>query len=138
MRTIISILLVLFAVPVRGDSAQSYSMRSFEDMDGKSFISEVTKEQLIEAPAWRSQDDFPPLSPRKADQLATAKFNELLEDRKDWRRDSISLNEIGDGSHWIYVVEFNYHGDLGGLVLPYRIIVLMDGTVVEPKFSEDK
>ena len=138
MRTIISIILLAFAVQVKAELVASYSLLSFiAKPSGKSFTSTVTREQLLKAPVWRSQDDSPPLPPRTADQLATAKFHELLKDRTNWRRDRISLEDMGDGIHWIYVVEFDYHGSLLGLAIPYRIMILMDGTVVEPKASDE-
>jgi hypothetical protein len=136
MRTIISIIILAFAIQVRADLVQSYSLLSY--VAGKRFTSTVTRDQLLKSPAWSLQDDLPPLSPRKADRLATAKFHELLKDTKDWRRDRISLEDMGDGIHWIYVVEFGYHGDIGGLMIPYKILILMDGTVVEPKVSDEK
>lgn len=136
MRTIITIIFFAIAIQVRAELVQSYSLVSY--VAGERFTSTVTREQLLKTPVWRLQDDSPALSARKADELATAKFHQLLQERKDWRRDRISLEDMGDGLHWIYVVEFDYHGQLDGFAVPYRIVVLMDGTVVEAKASGEK
>jgi hypothetical protein len=133
MHTLIAILFVALATHVEADLIQSYSVPSL--IGGKEFNSDVTREQLLKTPVWRLQDDLPPLSPRKADKLATAEFQKLVKDPTDFRRRSISLLDMGDHIHWIYVVEFVWNGAFIGPGPSIQIIVLIDGTVIEPKVT---
>jgi hypothetical protein len=132
MRTIIGIFFLIVAVHLRAEPVFSLTLSSYAE--GKRFDFEVTREQLLKTTAWKAEDDFPPLSPRKAEKLATIKFGKLIKNTKGWERERISLQTIGDNERWFYVVEFSHHGSDGPP--PYfKIIVLMDGTVIEPKVS---
>lgn len=136
MRTIITIIIFLLTIHARAELVVSHSLYSYAE--GKKFDFEVTREQLMKAPVWKLQDDSPPLSPRKAEKAATTKFRKLLKDSKGWERDRISLEDMGDGVHWIYVIEFSHHGNYDGLPPSLKIIVLMDGTIIEPKITDRK
>jgi hypothetical protein len=136
MRAIIAIIIFVFAVHVRAELVASCSISSYAER--KRFDFEVTREQLLKTPLWRLKKDSPPLSPRKADKAATTKLRKLLKDTKGWERDRICLQDMGDGIHWIYVIEFSQRGIYGGLPPDLKIIVLMDGTVIEPKITDDR
>jgi hypothetical protein len=85
-------------------------------------------------------NDHPSLSPRKADQLATAYYPRIpahLPGGMD--RQYVALLDSGDGLHWVYVVHStDLHGAYAGLPPHFDLIVLMDGTVVESKLVRDK
>ncbi len=106
-------------------------------VDGLNFgyyVSTATRAQTLKTPIWRAGSDNPPLSPRKADQLATNYYPRIpahLPGGMD--RVYIALLDSGDGLHWVYVVQFtDLHGAYTGLPPYFGFIVLMDGTVVEP------
>jgi hypothetical protein len=142
MRALYFLLSIVFAVHARADLVEHHSEYSL--MGTNVWDSRVTREQLLKAPAWPTQDDSPPLSPRQADALATAKFQKFvkeatrLKDTKLFRRDSISLVDMGDGLHWVYVVSFEWTGAIFGPPPQVRIMVLMDGTVIEPKVDTEE
>ena len=112
--------------------------RVISDTIGKTFYFEVTGEGLLKTPIWKADADSPPLAPRKADQLATEKFRQLISDAAEWKRERITLEDAGDGLHCIYIVRFTYAGISAGLPPFLDVVVLMDGTVVEPKVRENK
>ena len=56
---------------------------------------------------------------------------------KDEKRESITLEDTRDGLHWIYIVALTKVGAYAGLPPYLRVIVLMDGNVIEPNVSED-
>lgn len=137
-RTLVVLLFIAFAIHTRADLVKDYSVYSLiGNPPGRE--SRVTREQLLKTPVWRVQDDSPPLSPRQADDLATARFQKLVKDvtlskdTKFFMRDSISLVDMGDNLHWVYVVSFKWTGAVFGPPPQVRIMVLMDGTVIEPK-----
>jgi hypothetical protein len=139
-RRLVLFLLIAFAIHARADLLEHYSVYSLiGNPPGRE--SRVTREQLLKTPVWRVQDDSPPLSPRRADVLATARFQKLVKDvtrskdTKYFMRDSISLVDMGDNLHWVYVVSFMWTGAISGPAPQVRIMVLMDGTVIEPKVA---
>jgi hypothetical protein len=89
-------------------------------------------ERVLKTPAWTADAESPPLAPRRAEQLAIEKFRHLVADNIKWKRESITLEDAGDGLHWIYIVRFTYAGISAGLSPRLDVVVLMDGTVLEP------
>src|ERR1700719_3854211 len=97
---------------------------------------EETSELVAKTPVWAPGAETPPLSPRRAQKIASKQMKELVKDRKVWRFQQIDLIDMGDHLHWIYVVRFSraYYGPhiavfRGEYLHP---VVLMDGTVVKP------
>jgi hypothetical protein len=148
MRTIAIILLTLLTVKLpAGDLSapplltHEWSIKSqFMGIAPAQLVSTIYRDQLAKTPAWQSGSDYPPLSPRKAEDLALAKLTQVMGSRQ-WATPDISLKafdlEQGNTYHpdirWIYVMQFRFMGirdNEGGYG---NIIVLMDGTVIEPK-----
>ncbi|MEI7728378.1 MAG: hypothetical protein WCO56_02355 [Verrucomicrobiota bacterium] len=135
MRTFI-ITILMFTAVLYADVFTSSTMHSYAL--GKRFGFEVTGERVLKTPIWKADADSPPLAPRRADQLATAKFRKLISDTKGWKRGSITLVDAGDSLHWYYVIHFVQMDEFSGVPPTLHVIVLMDGTVVEPRIDEDK
>ena len=130
------ITLFLFATALHAGVFTNYEVNSYAA--GKKFVSTVTGERVLKTPVWRVDADSPPLAPRKAEHLATAKFQQLISDTKDWKLQGITLEDAGDGLHWVYVIQFTQAGTWSGPAPFLKVIVLMDGTVVEPKIRDNK
>jgi hypothetical protein len=104
------------------------------------FMSRVTREQLARTPAWDPASEFPPLSPRKAEESSRAVLGKILGGRR-WSQPDIYLKPFDvtadDGDHreirWLYVLHFGLLSDTGDESGAFNIIVLMDGTAMEPK-----
>ncbi len=104
------------------------------------FMSRVTREQLARTPVWDPAGEFPPLSPRKAEEASRAMLKKVLGERR-WSLQDISLEpfdvttDAGDHREirWLYVLHFGLLTDTGDESGTFNIIVLMDGTVMEPK-----
>ena len=109
--------------------------------DSVQFMSRITRGQLVRTPAWKEDSEFPPLSPRKAQDLAQAMLRKVAGERH-WAQPDIYLKPFDvtsdDGDHrevrWLYVFHFgllsNTDNNQAG---SFNIIVLMDGTVMEPR-----
>jgi hypothetical protein len=109
---------------------------------GKRYAVVVTQAALDKAPAWKAEADDPPLPARKAMKLAGATKDRLVQDTKDWvwRQASAALEESTDG-RWYWLVSYEARprdGLLSGVAPYLRLVVLMDGTVVKPKVSDDR
>ena len=96
----------------------------------------ITRAMLDNAPSWRAESAWPPLSPRRAKLAARQQLAILVSDAERWRLDSVSLRLLPDRQRWIYVVVFwaPPPTQLGGVTSEhFELPVLMDGSIVEPK-----
>lgn len=104
----------------------------------KSYTVTVTQEALQTSPCWADGEENPPLSARRAIVLATAKKDKLVSDSADWKwhLESASLHQVEEG-RWVWLVHFEaYPPSFGGIAgaPPFlNLVVLMDGTIIEPK-----
>ena len=125
----------------------------------KMYESEITPEMLAKSPSWDAKTDNPPLPAGKAIRLANALKNKLVKDSKDfkWYLASVTLENSNRwsgsdaGTKWWWSINYEASQREGGDTAPpklgplnmgfinhFDIIVLMDGTVVEPKISKYK
>jgi hypothetical protein len=102
-----------------------------QSFGGKRFTSIVTREQASRTPIWSAQQDSPPLSARTAEKNAIAKCHKILANANSWRVNSIILQSPWDNTNWFYTVEFVPEAPLSQRA-SLDIIVLMNGTVIEP------
>jgi hypothetical protein len=102
---------------------------------GKKYDFRVTDQELSRTPAWPAAEENPPLSARRAIEIAAKHLATLLPDGKDWRLHQVTLKPVDD--RWIYLVEFlePLRGDGSGQQLygGFQIVVLMNGVPVAPR-----
>ncbi len=113
----------------------------------KMYMFEITPETLAKSPSWDRNTDNPPLPARKAIRAANVLKNKLVKDSKDYKWYLVSAtleqdwSESSDPGKWWWSINYEAHvragGETGG-INRLDIIVLMDGTVVEPKISDYK
>ena len=98
----------------------------------------ITEQDLQAAPSWPANQDNPPLSARRAIDIASKELATLLPNGKDWRLYEVTLRPIDD--HWVYLVQFlePLRSNAGGQQLSsgFEIVVLMNGTAVMPRISK--
>jgi len=78
MRKIFVSIILTCAIQARCDVLASLSFASLAE--NKRVESVITRERILRTPVWNTDDDSPPLAPRKADVLATSKFHSLFKD----------------------------------------------------------
>lgn len=100
------------------------------------YLSLVTDELLQDAPIWRSDNDHPPLPPRKAISAAKQAVDKVFNPEKhaNWKMEleEVALRPLGD-DRWVWVVRYEGRPKVGGMtgIPPYLdLVVLMDGRVV--------
>lgn len=93
-------------------------------------------------PKWTGDRPNPPLSTAEAIRLATKKLNGLVQDTDEFYWGLVSASVVPwryqDG-YWYWQITFERHvkrGGSSGWPPEIRLVVLMDGTVVEPQISE--
>jgi hypothetical protein len=149
MRTTVALVLFAFAFRLHADILappiieKEWSVESiYVTLHPKQFISTMSRERLVKTPSWNQVDENPPLSPRKAKELALAQLDKIVQG-KNWEMPDIGLKAFNVSQHgparsdedvrWIYVLTFGLLGTADYEGGHFKIIVLMDGTVVEPK-----
>lgn len=111
---------------------------SYDFSQGKRYDFEVYEDDLALTPSWRADEEFPPLSPRKAEASARGQLKKLIEQSERWTRGGIALEQMSGGDKWVYIVYFSgFHppGVIDGMVPQMRLVVLMNGRVIEPRIS---
>jgi hypothetical protein len=114
------------------------SFSSYDFKQGKRYDFNVHQKDLAQTPPWRTEDEFPPLSPRSAEMLARAQLKALVTEPERWNRGAIALHQLSGGDRWIYVVHFSgFHppGVGDGAVPQMRVVVLMDGRAIKPQVT---
>ena len=136
MRIITFAVMLISAASAIGGECRRCSF--YSNVDEKTLVAEVTRDRIATTPIWLAKAENPPLSARRAIQLARKQMESLVADRNGWRLESVQLLDVGD-LHWMYLVEFMQFSEdvaLGDSTL--RIPVLMDGAVIGPRPTEGK
>ncbi len=106
------------------------------DANGKSTCWYITQERLAQIPEWRPDVSLP-LPVEKAVGKATEWIKNRNKKFTEWDIVSISLGKIWDSeikNKWYYSISVNGTVDVDGIKANsfFSVIVLMDGTIVEP------
>ena len=93
-------------------------------------------------PRWENNHLNPPLSARDAIALAIEKRESLVDARPnfEWELQSAALcpADVANGQwYWLVVFQEQFQGFSSGYPAHLRLVVLMDGTVVEPEIEPD-
>lgn len=122
---------ILFASAPRTTHAQTYSSYAFS----KQYKVEITRENLNASPEWKENEENPPLSARKAIVIATKLKDKLVKDSVEfkWKLQRASLTPaVNDKWYWLVHFDAEFQGGSSGIPNHLRLVVLMDGTAVEP------
>ena len=101
---------------------------------GKKYEFRISDQDLQKTPAWPAGQENPPLSPRRAIDIASKELATLLPNGKDWRLHDVTLRPVDN--HWIYLVNFLEPlrpGAAEQLSTGFQVVVLMNGTAVTPQ-----
>jgi len=99
----------------------------------------ITGGAVAAAPKWKAEDQHPPLSVRRAITLSDQLRSRLVRDANGWQwhLESAALTpwtpERPNG-HWFWVICYRAYppGGMSGPSDELNVVVLMDGTVVQP------
>jgi hypothetical protein len=106
---------------------------------GGEYASAITREMRNSSPAWADTEPNPPLSARKAMRLAEAALRAASKKEIDpvLERSLVGVRLIPlDGKKWCWEVSYEWHRRVGsetGTAYSFRVLVLMNGKVVQPK-----
>lgn len=96
------------------------------------YVTTLDIARLAATPNWDENDENPPLSARKA----VAAARKLMDDLQPYGEDTELTSPVlklrdDSGGHWFWVVYFSAN-DFRQFLSTFPVVVLMDGTVVEP------
>jgi hypothetical protein len=116
----------------------------FGYMPGRRVTFGARREALAVTPAWPESEANPPLAVRDAVASGQRRLRALVDCEVEWVLASIELIEDSLAARWYYKLNFKQLRDQKGndLVImgkPYHlpVIVLMDGSAVEPVVQPD-
>jgi hypothetical protein len=135
MKAPLSIILFIALCSYAADTFRS-DLYLTSDVDGRVFELSVKDADFRHAPVWNPADDHPPLSPKRALELARAELAHVVSDVPAWQLNGIELRPMTPDGHWIFVVEYSKLATDGGFAPYLSFVVLMDGTVIEPKLQK--
>ena len=108
------------------------------EYNGTKYEFHISDQDLQASPAWPANQDNPPLSARRAIDIASRQLAELLPNGKDWRLYEVTLRSIDN--HWVYLVQFleplRSTGAGQQESRGFEIVVLMNGVAVMPRISK--
>jgi hypothetical protein len=133
MRALAIAVLVGFTGSAFAGVFESYS--AIGKIDNRHYEFKVSQPDILRTPVWAPGADFPPLSARNAQQVARRQMQQLLDGGKgQWELRETTIVDMGDGMHFVYVIQFEPPSDGQGCIGCefMRILVLMDGTVPKP------
>jgi hypothetical protein len=159
MKIILAIPVLLLGVAVVAAGLSSEPLSSDKEVYeensyafDKRYASRIPTEKLVKSPSWNRQSDSPPFPPGRAIRLANGLKDKLVRDSKryKWHLMSVTLDRLHPfvwddekkmGDKWWWSIRYEAHVREGGetgepdhLV----IIVLMDGTVIVPKVTDEE
>jgi hypothetical protein len=122
-------ILVTAVIEVAGNAAGFSSY-----VRGERWDFNVTHEALAQTPSWLPEDASPPLSPRKAIEVAAKQLQELVTDPERWRFSEVALYPVGPNEKWVYLIRFSEPPPRpeGGSHSLLGILVLMNGATASP------
>jgi hypothetical protein len=117
-------------------NAREYVTEAF----GKKVTVKVTEKMVRQAPAWPDNSDSPPIPPRQALRVAEKLADRLVGNTQGYERkldDGVCLLPTDGG--WVWCIRFAWYPKdamTTGLPNSIVVIVLMDGTTVQPTVEE--
>jgi hypothetical protein len=126
----------LAATAVGGELYESFSVSG--KANNQSYEFTATKADLAKTPVWPVGTEQPPLTPRRAEEIARRQLQQLVPGGGDWRLEGITVSPLGDDLHWVYSVEFSppLRRDVAEFGRDYmRLLVLFDGSAIKPKIT---
>jgi hypothetical protein len=108
----------------------------------RTFVVTITGDAIRRSPRWRPSEANPPLAARKAISLAEPKRSKLVKDKPGhdgltWSLYSVDLVPRDD-DRWYWLITYVGwpNGGIAGFPSDLQLVVLMDGTVVEPEVRD--
>jgi hypothetical protein len=137
LAAILSFALVLGYPPAPEDEVaeKTYVAQFPSYVFGKLYVSRIPGEVLEKAPDWQDDQENPPLSARKALKLAASMRDSVVKEPSA-KLEMFGTTLLQIGKKWAWLVRFSPDGQMQGDIPPadqLTIIVLMDGTAIEPK-----
>jgi hypothetical protein len=129
-------LLVAFSLSVNTVQAQNSTLgASFSDGDNE-ISYKVSDLDLAKTPSWKPEQGEPPVSLQRALEIARANLPRFVKNADDFKVKHIILSALGEDK-WFYDFSFDCQANecLKNSRRYFKIMVTMDGEIVEPKVT---
>jgi len=128
------IVFLSFTVSFAQNQQKEKLVRASSSFRGEFFSYKLTDLDFTETPSWKPGETDPPLSVRRAVEIARINLPRFVKEAEKWRIRKIDLNNIIDDK-WFYTIFFTCSDVKCGenQEREFMSIVKMDGTIIEPK-----
>lgn len=131
-----SLLLALPLSCICADDAELLHLTS--KYEGREYVCAVRVSDIADGSLWPDGQE-PPLSPRRAAQMAQVYLDTYISETSvfrdtRWRLEAVHLSSFG--SAWCYIIDCQRMRMGTGYELPFKVVVLMNGKVI--KHTEQK
>ena len=135
---------------IGGRYSNGFVTSFYSNIDGKTLTFGLNEEAANDRSVWKSDASAPPTNPRVAVETARRKLLQLFPDKRTWTLKSVTLHPFfypaDEADHielWVYLISFDRHMEPRNPHFPdddgtVRMVVLMDGTAVDPLIEEKK
>jgi hypothetical protein len=121
----------------RGHVDSGFSGAEFSSYyGGHRYEFDVSCRRLDATPIWKSGQLNPPLSARKAVEIARAQQERLAPKKLPWQVSDVVLLPTCSTGHWVYEVRLLPPDVFDGINIGFQIPVLMTGETIEPIVSD--
>jgi hypothetical protein len=141
MKSLITAALFVILFSAQAAADEVVYLMDYTDQNGNRITYETTKETLERCPVWKMEEEVPfPI--HKAVEVTTRWAKEKYPNFTDFDIVNISLCQMWEEKHkgtWYYNISINANVDLNGINANsyFSVLVLMDGTIVEPRSSKE-
>ncbi len=135
---VFSLVFIDFAF-ARGD-CEGVHMGSHTDMNGVQTLFCASYDSVMKTPEWDGKSDTPPLKLSEAMTIGQSWLKKENPKFEDFQIREISISRVGNSEikdRWYYSLDFQ--AIVGGRTLygsPFNAVILMDGTLVEPRILQ--
>jgi hypothetical protein len=118
---------------------RGFSMSHKFSYNGFTYTYHLSTSDIAHTPSWNPLKGEPPVSLRKALEIATVNLHRFVKDADGWDVSHIDLKQMDTGK-WIYEISFGciHRGCINQTGSDFPILLKMDGSVVEPEVTPSR
>ncbi len=129
-------LLVTFSLSANDVHAQKKTLGVSFNYGDNEISYKLSDLDFVKMPSWKPEVGEPPVSLQRALEIARANLPRFVKNADDFKVKHIILSPLGEDK-WFYDFSFDCQGSecLKNFGLYFKIMVKMDGEIVEPKVT---
>ena len=119
--------------------AQEFLLTKYVDSNGRKLAFNIEQSKLRNYPEWNADSPIP-LELHKAVEIAKSWANKRHENNFKFQASQILLQRLTEKNCWYFMVMLTAYTKTNDILVPSNeiVVVLLDGSVVEPKIEKEE